>query len=373
MSTTPHTWRGWLWRRVGRALLLAVLIPGWVICGSGALSTLGCNSLIAAQVVWGRPNPAAPSFWQSSVDIDARDGALHFSAGLQSGSPTGWYPLRYWVEPAGRGVLAGPRGAFESVGGSSPATRAGFAVGVWLPVLLFVVLPALLALVYLVQRRGRYSVDRTPAQMTIGGALAAAATGLLTGACVLSGLFAIACLAHYAGLSAGASVSLSSNALGWPDVPAGSPQATAPNDIYAQANTSGPGARFRLFVSQHVTGGMNQPLVPADFWSARFIDLPTWNYVHGRTWVLRDDCDFRVGGWLPCVLFLLFVVPTFLLWRRRAARRPPLLDNLCLTCGYSLTGNTSGRCPECGTAVPVRADTCASTAAVGPSASVPHP
>jgi hypothetical protein len=26
------------------------------------------------------------------------------------------------------------------------------------------------------------------------------------------------------------------------------------------------------------------------------------------------------------------------------------LDSLCLSCGYDLTGNTSGVCPECGTA-----------------------
>jgi hypothetical protein len=36
--------------------------------------------------------------------------------------------------------------------------------------------------------------------------------------------------------------------------------------------------------------------------------------------------------------------------RRRNIFR--LANNLCLTCGYSLTGNTSGVCPECGTPVP---------------------
>jgi hypothetical protein len=28
------------------------------------------------------------------------------------------------------------------------------------------------------------------------------------------------------------------------------------------------------------------------------------------------------------------------------------LDAACLSCGYDLTGNTSGVCPECGTAIP---------------------
>jgi len=33
-------------------------------------------------------------------------------------------------------------------------------------------------------------------------------------------------------------------------------------------------------------------------------------------------------------------------WRDRARKAPP--DNLCLHCGYSLIGNVSGICPECG-------------------------
>jgi hypothetical protein len=28
------------------------------------------------------------------------------------------------------------------------------------------------------------------------------------------------------------------------------------------------------------------------------------------------------------------------------------LDDVCNSCGYNLTGNTSGTCPECGTPVP---------------------
>lgn len=36
-------------------------------------------------------------------------------------------------------------------------------------------------------------------------------------------------------------------------------------------------------------------------------------------------------------------------WRDRARNARP--DNLCLRCGYSLIGNVSGICPECGNAV----------------------
>lgn len=46
--------------------------------------------------------------------------------------------------------------------------------------------------------------------------------------------------------------------------------------------------------------------------------------------------------WLP---FLLYAIPTALLWRRN--RRPGPDD--CQNCGYNMTGNVSGKCPECGT------------------------
>lgn len=48
--------------------------------------------------------------------------------------------------------------------------------------------------------------------------------------------------------------------------------------------------------------------------------------------------------WIP---FLLIAVPTaFFLWPKR--RIPP---GHCQFCGYDLTGNVSGTCPECGSAV----------------------
>jgi hypothetical protein len=48
-------------------------------------------------------------------------------------------------------------------------------------------------------------------------------------------------------------------------------------------------------------------------------------------------------GWV----FLLVAAPTVFLWYRD--RRPP--PGHCRNCGYDLTGNLSGACPECGTRV----------------------
>ena len=46
--------------------------------------------------------------------------------------------------------------------------------------------------------------------------------------------------------------------------------------------------------------------------------------------------------WMPPIVF---GVPTALLWWRDRHRIPP---GHCRKCGYDLTGNVSGRCPECG-------------------------
>ena len=49
--------------------------------------------------------------------------------------------------------------------------------------------------------------------------------------------------------------------------------------------------------------------------------------------------------WLP---FLCFAIPTILVGRSNARRKAP---RFCRRCGYNLTGNVSGRCPECGSPV----------------------
>lgn len=61
---------------------------------------------------------------------------------------------------------------------------------------------------------------------------------------------------------------------------------------------------------------------------------------------------------------ILWLVPLFLLHlvdRRR--RRPRHPAGHCPTCGYNLTGNTTGRCPECGTSLvmPVICENCERT------------
>jgi len=65
------------------------------------------------------------------------------------------------------------------------------------------------------------------------------------------------------------------------------------------------------------------------------------------------DCYWGSGALqLACPLwcvFLALAIPTAWLWRRDSkARHPP---GHCRNCGYNLTGNVSGICPECETPV----------------------
>ena len=62
--------------------------------------------------------------------------------------------------------------------------------------------------------------------------------------------------------------------------------------------------------------------------------IPEWVFA-------RSDWIIFVPLWIPLVLIAL---PTFILWLRD--RRHP--RGHCQRCGYNLTGNVSGRCPECG-------------------------
>jgi hypothetical protein len=69
--------------------------------------------------------------------------------------------------------------------------------------------------------------------------------------------------------------------------------------------------------------------------------------------VRYDECGTsdKLHLWVCVPIWILLVVaaiPTVSLWRRGC--RPPV--GHCQRCGYDLTGNLSGVCPECGTNVP---------------------
>jgi len=66
-----------------------------------------------------------------------------------------------------------------------------------------------------------------------------------------------------------------------------------------------------------------------------YCDLPDgWDLSHA--WVIV------LPLWMP---FVILAIPTVLLWWRDCRSIPP---GHCQQCGYDLTGNVSGVCPECG-------------------------
>ena len=70
----------------------------------------------------------------------------------------------------------------------------------------------------------------------------------------------------------------------------------------------------------------------------------------GKFGFIGDFTDFKIFFPAWCSWLVSGIAPTFWIWRRVRSRCRP--SGLCGYCGYSLTGNTSGVCPECGTPVP---------------------
>jgi DNA-directed RNA polymerase subunit RPC12/RpoP len=74
--------------------------------------------------------------------------------------------------------------------------------------------------------------------------------------------------------------------------------------------------------------------------ASRIIPVP------GRTILSKD--------WLLVWLFVLIPFARFMAWRRQSRRTG---KNECPSCGYNLTSNVSGICPECGTPILSKART----------------
>jgi len=76
----------------------------------------------------------------------------------------------------------------------------------------------------------------------------------------------------------------------------------------------------------------------------------TWHRLERHTYQpgLGERVEWDVPLWEPLLLVL---IPTIVLWHQDR-RSPP---GHCRQCGYDLTGNESGRCPECGQPLEINA------------------
>jgi hypothetical protein len=72
-------------------------------------------------------------------------------------------------------------------------------------------------------------------------------------------------------------------------------------------------------------------------------DIFPWTFGNLLDPTGRLDAGIYLPPWIP---FVIIAAPTAVLWYVDRRRIPP---GHCRKCGYNLTGNVSGRCPECGT------------------------
>ena len=79
----------------------------------------------------------------------------------------------------------------------------------------------------------------------------------------------------------------------------------------------------------------------------RSIHDPSLGMLFGR-WYYGDGPGFlilQIPLWMP---LLALAIPTAILWYWSFGR---VRTGACVSCGYNLTGNVSGICPECGTEI----------------------
>ena len=95
------------------------------------------------------------------------------------------------------------------------------------------------------------------------------------------------------------------------------------------------GALYAIILPGDLAGG------PTRWFNIQRSDELFWLPIyHSETTGVPSVYFVIVPLWIP---FVLIVVPTVIAWRRDRRPKP----GHC-ACGYSLEGNVSGRCPECG-------------------------
>ena len=82
-------------------------------------------------------------------------------------------------------------------------------------------------------------------------------------------------------------------------------------------------------------------------WPGLFSVQTCYHYMDGTT------CAYRINLVIPLLVGLAYPAVWLAGWSRRRFKSR-CAGGLCVHCGYNLTGNTSGVCPECGEALPMQ-------------------
>jgi hypothetical protein len=120
-----------------------------------------------------------------------------------------------------------------------------------------------------------------------------------------------------------------------------------PSECVAVSGFVGDGGACLVRIAQFLPAQFGYPNL-----SVRFLMWPrVWSLAPPDGWCGPPPLTMWIGGWVPCsialVWLLVIAVVRFRRWRRRRLADGPLCD----ACGYNLTGNVTGRCPECGAVI----------------------
>jgi hypothetical protein len=116
---------------------------------------------------------------------------------------------------------------------------------------------------------------------------------------------------------------------------------------------------FAVSESGAIGVSTNSPIFGKNGWTHLKKDvtenlLSHWLWFDGRLTSPPGNRYVRI----PILLLtFIFLVPQALFIRRWRRERHAKMVGHCLTCNYNLTGNVSGTCPECGTAIAARPPT----------------
>ena len=92
-------------------------------------------------------------------------------------------------------------------------------------------------------------------------------------------------------------------------------------------------------------GAISVELIHSDIGLLLTLRKPTWNLSGWNAWTWSRQSRYIA---VPLyAVFLAVAIPTLLVWRFV----PKFPRGHCQRCGYNLTGNVSGTCPECGRAL----------------------
>lgn len=86
-------------------------------------------------------------------------------------------------------------------------------------------------------------------------------------------------------------------------------------------------------------------------WVIRYVHVPGFTVRTGAAQIAFTLFDVTASSWLVAMTTALLPTYWLALYRGKWRRNARLRAGCCTSCGYDLTANTSGVCPECGTKI----------------------